>query len=181
MAALGFEPKHSGSRGCHLHCPVRNPELSFHSESRTTVPDQMADTVLQTGQARGGMVRGGQEEVQEGRLPGPGRDYVGALEFKGGKLLLFHPLARGREGAINRREIGLEGSIRNRKCSKCYRADQGLRSKTENSKEEQRKDQGAGAERRCQRWVWKGFLLSQVSCSCTTSWAWSVNNRQLAQ
>lgn len=46
------------------------------------------------------------------------KKYLGALELKGGKLVLFHPLVRGREGVITRGKIGLEGSIRNRKCSK---------------------------------------------------------------
>lgn len=66
------------------------------------------------------MVRGHQEDVQEGELPEPRKKYLGALEPKGGKP------ARGREGMITRRKIGLEGSIRNKKCSKSYRADHGL-------------------------------------------------------
>lgn len=52
-----------------------------------------------------------------------------------------------REGVINRRKIGLDGSIRNRKCSKCYRADQGLRNKTKSSTGERKEgDQRAVAE-----------------------------------
>lgn len=41
--------------------------------------------------------------MQEGKLPEPGKKYLGALELKGEKLVLFHPLVRGREGVITRR------------------------------------------------------------------------------
>lgn len=41
------------------------------------------------------MVKDDHEDVREGQLPGPGRKHFAALEFKGVKLVLFHPLVRG--------------------------------------------------------------------------------------
>lgn len=128
MAELGFKPKYFGSRSCHLSHSVRNSEL-FLSLGNQNEGTRSGWQVLFFKLEPEREVRwsdGRQEDVQEGELPEPGKKDLGALALKSGKPVLFHPLVRGREGVITRRKIGLEGSIRNKKCSKSYRADHGL-------------------------------------------------------
>lgn len=51
--------------------------------------------------------------------------------WSSGNRFPLTPLVRRIEGVINRKKIGLEGSKRNKKFSKSYRADQDLRNTTE--------------------------------------------------